>query len=94
MTAGAFHMLGIAGGLRRGSFNRSLLRTAQEIAPAWTRIHLFDVGRLPFFKEDTEAEGDPEMVRVFKDRIAAWNTSRGVPEETPAQSRQGGRPSP
>jgi chromate reductase, NAD(P)H dehydrogenase (quinone) len=68
-----FRILAIAGSLRQGSFNRGLLRAAQEVAPDWVEVRFFDIGQLPFFNEDVEAAGDPEQVRQFKDAITASN---------------------
>jgi chromate reductase, NAD(P)H dehydrogenase (quinone) len=68
-----FRILAVAGSLRQGSYNRGLLRAAQELAPEWVEVRLFDIGQLPFFNEDVEAAGDPEPVRRFKDAIAASN---------------------
>ncbi len=65
-----FRILAVAGSLRRGSYNRALLRAAQEVAPDWVEVRFFDIGELPFFNEDVEAAGDPEPVRPFKDAIA------------------------
>ena len=63
------HVLGIAGSLRRGSYNRALLRVAQEEAPHGLEITLYDIGSVPFYNADVEAAGDPEPVRVFKEAI-------------------------
>ena len=68
-----FRILAIAGSLRQGSYNRGLLRAAQEVAPDWVEVRFFDIGQLPFFNEDVEAAGDPEQVRRFKDAIAESN---------------------
>jgi chromate reductase, NAD(P)H dehydrogenase (quinone) len=68
-----FRILAIAGSLRQGSYNRGLLRAAQELAPEWVEMRFFDIGQLPFFNEDVEAAGDPEPVRRFKEAIAASN---------------------
>ena len=68
-----FRILAIAGSLRQGSYNRGLLRTAQEVAPDWVEVQFFDIGQLPFFNEDVEAAGDPETVRQFKAAIDASN---------------------
>ena len=68
-----FRILAVAGSLRQGSYNRGLLRAAQELAPEWVEVQFFDIGQLPFFNEDVEAAGDPEPVRRFKDAIAASN---------------------
>src|SRR5215469_3733068 len=68
-----FRILAVAGSLRQGSYNRGLLRAAQELAPEWVEVRFFDIGQLPFFNEDVEAAGDPEPVRSFKNAIAASN---------------------
>jgi aryl-alcohol dehydrogenase-like predicted oxidoreductase len=33
-----FRMLAIAGSLRQGSYNRGLLRAAEELAPKWVEV--------------------------------------------------------
>jgi chromate reductase, NAD(P)H dehydrogenase (quinone) len=61
---------GIAGSLRRASYNRALLRAAQEVAPAGMEIRIFDrMAEIPLFNEDVEAEGDPEPVQALKRAI-------------------------
>ncbi len=47
-----FRILALAGSLRQGSFNRGLLRAAEELAPAWVEVQFFDIGTLPFFNCD------------------------------------------
>jgi chromate reductase len=62
---------GIAGSLRRDSYNRALLRTAQELAPADVEIRIFDrIGELPLFNEDVERAGTPEPVAALRSAIA------------------------
>lgn len=73
MARKPFRILAIAGSLRQGSYNRGLLRAAQEVAPDWVEVQFFDIGQLPFFNEDVEAAGDPEPVSRFKEAIAASN---------------------
>ena len=68
-----FRILALAGSLRQGSYNRGLLRAAEELAPEWMEVQLFDIGTLPFFNEDLEAAGDPEAVRRFKEAIRNAN---------------------
>jgi chromate reductase, NAD(P)H dehydrogenase (quinone) len=65
------HILGIPGSLRAGSFNRSLLRAAQEAAPAGMEIEAFDLASIPLYNGDVEAQGDPEPVAAFKAKIRA-----------------------
>ena len=59
----------MAGSLRRGSYNRALIRAAQELAPEGMTIELVEIGELPFYNADVEAEGDPPAVAAYKDAL-------------------------
>jgi chromate reductase, NAD(P)H dehydrogenase (quinone) len=59
-------VVAFAGSLRRGSFNRALLEAAKELAPDGMNIELIEIGALPFYNADVEAEGDPPSVVTFK----------------------------
>ena len=64
-------IIGIAGALRRASYNSALLRAAVELAPAGLSIEVASIREIPLYDGDLEAEhGLPEAVRVLKDRIA------------------------
>jgi chromate reductase len=65
------HVLGIPGSLRRGSYNRALLRAAGEMLPDGMTLEVFDLLPIPLYNGDVEAEGMPEPVRQFRTRIAA-----------------------
>jgi chromate reductase, NAD(P)H dehydrogenase (quinone) len=69
MTPEPIRVLGIAGSLRRGSYNRALIRAAMDMAPAGMRIEAFDLAGIPFFDADVEKDGDPEPVTRLKDAI-------------------------
>jgi len=63
-------IFGIAGSLRRGSFNRALLNAAIEVAPKGVEINVFQrLAEIPPFNADVEAEGDPEPVAALKSAI-------------------------
>jgi chromate reductase, NAD(P)H dehydrogenase (quinone) len=62
-------ILGIAGSLRHGSYNRALLREAEQAAPPGVELDQFDLRDLPLFDADVEAAGEPAVVRAFKDAI-------------------------
>ena len=62
---------GIAGSLRRGSFNRGLLRAAVESAPGSMAIQSLEIRDLPLYDADLDVEGGPEVVRGFKAAILA-----------------------
>jgi chromate reductase, NAD(P)H dehydrogenase (quinone) len=65
-----FTVLGIAGSLRRTSFNRGLIRAAVEAAPSGIEIRPFELDAIPMFNADVEALGDPPPVAAFKAAIA------------------------
>lgn len=62
-------ILGFAGSLRQGSYNRALLRAARELAPPHLSIEPFDLDLIPLYNADLEAQGDPLPVAAFKDAI-------------------------
>jgi chromate reductase len=65
-------ILGIAGSLRSGSFNRALLRAAVQLAPSGVELTIFDeLGALPFYDGDVEAAGEPAAVRSLRAAIDA-----------------------
>lgn len=64
-------VLGIVGSLRQASFNRALIRAAQELAPEGMTITLFDLADVPLYNGDVEAAGDPPGVTRFKEAIRA-----------------------
>jgi chromate reductase, NAD(P)H dehydrogenase (quinone) len=64
-------VLGIAGSLRSGSYNRALLRAAQDHAPASMQITTFDLDEIPPYNLDVEQQGDPDPVVRFKEAIRA-----------------------
>jgi chromate reductase, NAD(P)H dehydrogenase (quinone) len=69
MSDDTIHVLGIAGSLRRGSYNRLLVRAAQRLAPAGLVVHEFDLADVPLFDADVEQRGDPEGVVAWKRAI-------------------------
>lgn len=65
-------IVGIAGSLRKASFNAALLRAAAEIAPAGTQVEIAPIAGIPLYDGDLESErGIPAAVAALKDRIAA-----------------------
>lgn len=62
-----FRILGIAGSLRRDSYNRASLLAAQELLPADVELDIFDLIGIPVFNQDDEGVL-PLAVREFKRR--------------------------
>jgi chromate reductase len=65
-SAGPIKVAGFAGSLRKASFNRALLRAAVELAPAGMTIEVLEIGAIPLYDADVEADGDPAPVAEFK----------------------------
>lgn len=61
-------ILGIAGSLREGSFNRLTLRAATQLVPEGATIETFDIAGLPGFNQDDE-QNPPEKVVELKRKI-------------------------
>ena len=80
MAETPIRVLGFAGSLRAGSYNRALLRTAVELAPPSLVIDTFDLRQVPLYDGDVEAAGDPPGVAAFK---AALRAADGVLMVTP-----------
>ena len=64
-------IIGLCGSLRRGSYNRMLLRAAAETAPPGTSIEPETIREVPLYDGDVEEEqGVPYPVQRLKNRIA------------------------
>jgi chromate reductase, NAD(P)H dehydrogenase (quinone) len=61
-------ILGIAGSLRRKSYNRAALRAAQQLVPEDAVLDVFELDGIPVFSEDDERQ-PPAKVVEFKKRI-------------------------
>ena len=68
--AESVNILGIAGSLREGSYNRSALRAAVKLVPPDSTLEIFDLEGIPLFNEDHEKEF-PSGAREFKAKVAA-----------------------
>ena len=67
----AIRVLGLAGSLRQGSYNRALLRAAQGMVPSGMMLDAFDLIDVPLYNGDVEAAGDPAAVAAMKDAMRA-----------------------
>jgi chromate reductase len=64
------NILGFAGSLRKGSYNKALLRAASELIPKGARLEIFDLEGIPPFNQDLENQPS-EKVKEFKAKIRA-----------------------
>jgi chromate reductase, NAD(P)H dehydrogenase (quinone) len=70
-VADQISVLGIAGSLRQGSYNRAALRAALELAPAGMAIEVFDLAPIQPYNEDVKQQGFPPPEREFREKIRA-----------------------
>ena len=61
-------ILGFAGSLRVGSYNKALLRAATNLLPDNATLEIFDLDGIPPFNQDLEMNM-PEKVTEFKSKI-------------------------
>jgi chromate reductase, NAD(P)H dehydrogenase (quinone) len=62
------HILGFTGSLRKKSYNRATLHTAQGLVPPEAELEIAELGELPLFNQDFEND-KPEVVHTFEEKI-------------------------
>jgi chromate reductase, NAD(P)H dehydrogenase (quinone) len=65
-------VLGFAGSLRAGSYNRALLRAAANLLPQDMTLGIFEIEGIPAFNQDLEGH-IPKKVKEFKSKIREAN---------------------
>jgi chromate reductase, NAD(P)H dehydrogenase (quinone) len=61
-------VLGFAGSLRQGSYNKALLRSAADLVPDDMQLEISDLEGIPPFNQDIEQDM-PDKVKEFKTKI-------------------------
>lgn len=61
-------ILGFAGSLRVGSYNKALLRAAADLLPEAVNLEIFEIDGIPPFSQNIEQDM-PTKVREFKSKI-------------------------
>src|SRR5918996_4658817 len=64
-------VLGFAGSLRQGSYNKAALRAAIELAPAGLTIETFDLAPIQPYNEDVKERGFPPPEQELREKIRA-----------------------
>ncbi|MBB6018578.1 NADPH-dependent FMN reductase [Deinococcus radiopugnans] len=64
-------VLGVAGSLRRASYNRALLAAAQKLCPDGVTLDVFDLAPLPLYDQDLDTDAAPHAVQAFRDALWA-----------------------
>lgn len=68
-------ILGFAGSLRKGSYNRALLRKAIEINPTPYPIISFELNAIPLYDDDMAKDNTSQAINEFREKI---KDSRGI----------------
>lgn len=63
-------VIGFVGSLRKGSYNKALMRAASELVPRDAKLEIFDLEGIPPFNQDLETNM-PVRVKEFKAKIKA-----------------------
>ena len=63
-------ILGIAGSLRKQSYNKGALRAAQQLCPEGATLEVFDLAGIPPFNQDEEKTPHPRVAEL-KQRLRA-----------------------
>jgi chromate reductase, NAD(P)H dehydrogenase (quinone) len=61
-------ILGFAGSLRKGSYNKSLLHSASQLLPPEMSLEIFDLSDIPPYNQDLD-NNMPSKVKQFKTKI-------------------------
>jgi len=57
-------ILGIAGSLRRESYNRATLRAAQQFVPEGATLEIFELDGIPIYNQDDEQQLPPKVAEL------------------------------
>jgi len=62
----------LVGSLRKESFNRKMAHALAEVAPASLKLEIVEIGNLPLYNQDTDANPPAEWT-AFRERIKRAN---------------------
>ena len=65
-----FHLLGLSGSLRNGSYNTALLHTCRELLPPGCTLEIASLDAVPLYNEDVRTAGYPPAVQQLREQIA------------------------
>jgi len=63
------HIVAFAGSLRKQSYNRQLLRIAEQLLPDNASMEILNLDEIPMFNADLEKNGFPLAVQTFRSAI-------------------------
>lgn len=63
------NIIAFTGSLRLKSYNKAALAAAKELLPEGASLEILDLAQIPFFNEDVESVGTPQVVVDFKKKL-------------------------
>ncbi|WP_019936689.1 NADPH-dependent FMN reductase [Bordetella sp. FB-8] len=60
----------LVGSLRKDSLNRKMANALEALAPPELKLEIVEIGQLPFYNQDLEAEAAPPAWKDFRQRVA------------------------
>lgn len=78
--ADTLRILGIAGSLRKGSYNRAALRSAQKLLPHDAALEIFELNGIPAYNQDEEKNPPPQVVELKRKVREADSILLATPE--------------
>ena len=66
-------ILGISGSLRKDSLNTKLLKCVGKVLSENVEFDIADIGGVPIYNGDVEAQGAPEVVKNLEEKIQSTN---------------------
>jgi Predicted flavoprotein len=64
-------IIGVTGSLREKSYSRAALQAAAGLFPKDVTMEIVDLSQIPFFNEDLEAEGVPQVIKDLKEKLVS-----------------------
>ena len=61
----------LVGSLRKASLNGMLANALMSLAPSSMKLDIVEIGQLPFFNQDLEADSPPAPWTAFRQRVKA-----------------------
>jgi chromate reductase len=61
----------LVGSLRKASFNKMLASALLSLAPSSLKLDIVEIGQLPLYNEDIEANAPPAQWTAFRQRVKA-----------------------
>jgi len=59
------------GSLRKGSFSRMTAHALAAVAPAHLKFEIIEIGQLPLYNQDIDADSPPDSYVVFRKKVKA-----------------------